>query len=106
MTSLLSQVDNHENSYVRYVSSSDDNFSFRQNYRHESEERYLKMERYYKERDEEHKKDQARFIEENKKLKRLVDKNQMKLLKCLKNDNDSDTVNKENKKLTKTKASP
>ena len=65
LTSSLSQVDNHENSYVRYVSSSDDNFSFRQNYRHESEERYLKMKRYYKERDEEHKKDQARFIEEN-----------------------------------------
>ena len=103
MTSSLSQVDNHENSYVRYVSSSDDNITFRQNYRHESEERYLKMERYYKERDEEHKKDQARLIEENKKLKRLIDENQAKLLKCLKNDNDSDTVNKDNKKGTKTK---
>ena len=61
------------------------------------------MERYYKERDEEHKKDQARFIEENKKLKRLIDENQAKLLKCLINDNDSDTVNKDNKKQTKTK---
>lgn len=36
-------------------------------------------------------------------MKRLIDENQAKLLKCLKNDNDSDTVNKDNKKGTKTK---